>query len=132
VLLVSGGIIGSGLTFLVVVRQAQFRMQHPEAFAGNAAARLQRYLELSDEQKLQVESILREHQKGVQAIRRDCQPRFEQKVEDIRRDVSAVLTPAQSRKWEAWLDDKRRLWLPPLPPAEPASQQAGPAQTAPG
>ena len=118
-LLLSGAAIGAGLTVLVLVRGVQFRIQHPELFAARATARLQRFLDLNDEQARQVEQIFGRHQEEIQDIRREYQPRLERQVDDIRSEVSAVLTPQQAGKWEFWLDQKRRLWLPPVPASTP-------------
>lgn len=119
-LLLSGAVIGAGLTLIVLVRGLQFRVQHPELFAARATQRLQRTLDLTDGQAAEVEQVLRRHQEQIQAIRRDCQPRFERQVEEIRSEVSALLTPEQASKWQSWLDQRRRLWLPPLPSSAPA------------
>lgn len=119
-LLISGSVIGSGITVIMVARGVHYRIHHPEVFPARAAARLQRTLELSDEQSQQVEQILREQQKDILAIRRECQPRFEREVDEIREEISGVLTPAQDRKWRAWLADRRRTWLPALPATAPA------------
>ncbi len=119
ILVASGAVIGSGLTVLVLARELQIRLHHPELFAARATGRLQRFLDLSDDQARQVESILSEHQKQIQSIRRECQPRFERQIDEIRTEISAVLKPEQARKWESWLDDKRRTWLPPVPQSAP-------------
>ncbi|MBI4579270.1 MAG: hypothetical protein HY718_06180 [Planctomycetes bacterium] len=117
VLLISGAAIGAGVTMLVLVRGVQFGIRHPELFPARATHRLRSFLDLTDEQARRVEAILTERQQQIQVIRREAQPRLEAQIEQIRDEIAAVLTPQQSGKWTRWLDDRRRVWLPPLPPA---------------
>jgi hypothetical protein len=120
-LLASGAAIGSGITVLVIVRGLQARIQHPEEFPGRATHRLRTLLRLSDEQAGRVEAILRGHQRSIQAIRSDAQPRIEAQIDQIREEIAAVLNPIQAARWRRWIDDKRHTWLPPMP-----ATQAGP------
>jgi hypothetical protein len=112
----SGGIIGSGVTALVIVRGVQHRLHHPEEFPAHAAARLRRALQLSDSQSSAVETILRKRQAAIQDIRRGFQPKLEAEIDGLQKDIAAVLNPDQAAKWSTWLDEKRRTWLPAVPP----------------
>lgn len=125
-LVVAGAAIGAALTVLVIVRQVQHRVRHPEEFPPRAAARLQRYLELSDDQTRRVEAILGERQADLQEIRREVQPRVEAEIERIRREIEAVLDPRQAERWNTWLDQKRQTWLPPLPEPQTRPSPGGP------
>ena len=118
-LLLSGGVIGSGLTVMVIIKRAHHRLHHPEEFSADAAARLRQRLDLSDEQTKKVQTILRHRQAALQDLRREFQPRVEAQIDQIRDEVGQVLTPQQAQRWNTWLDEKRRTWLPPPPkPAE--------------
>lgn len=119
VLLGSGAAIGSGLTLIILARGLQFGIRHPELFPERATHRLQSFLDLSSDQASQVEAILQRHQRELQVIRREVQPRIESHVDQIRDEISAVLTPEQARKWRRWLNDKRATWLPPPPASTP-------------
>jgi hypothetical protein len=119
VLLLCGGGIGAGVTLLMVVRHAKFVIHHPEVFPPHAAARLRHLLDLSDDQTAQVESILRERQKAIQKIHQRCRPDFLAEIDGIENDIAAVLKPDQAKEWRAWMEEKRRTWLPPAPPVNP-------------
>lgn len=117
VLLVSGAVIGSGATLIVVNRVVRHRLRHPEELPGRAVARLQRPLDLTDQQVEQVRSIMREHLTRLQALRRQWQPQLEAELNSLEKDVAAVLNPGQAEKWRKIAREKRQSWLPPLPPA---------------
>ena len=116
ILFLSGGLIGSGLTARAIIRGAQHRLHHPEEFPARATARLRRSLDLSDAQAAAVESVLRTRQAAIQEIRRDFQPKIEAEIDKLGTDVAGVLTPDQAARWKAALDEKRRVWIPPVPP----------------
>jgi hypothetical protein len=115
VLLSCGGVIGSGLTLLVVVRGVQRGLRHPEEFPARATAHLRRILDLSNEQAAQVEDILRTRQVAIQRVRREVQPQLMTEIELIHTQVAHVLTPKQAERWNTWFADKKAKWLPPLP-----------------
>ncbi len=115
VLLICGGVIGAGLTLVTVMHRVQYAMHHPEDFPTRAAERLRRSLALSPPQTRAVEAILRRRQAALQEIRRETRPRVEAEIDAIQKEVSAVLTESQVRKWNQWMTDKRKLWLPTLP-----------------
>ncbi len=116
-LLAFGGVIGSGVTALVIVRSVHNRLHHPDQFPAHAAARLRRTLDLSPQQTAAVETILRNRQAAIQDLRREFQPKVETEIDKLRDEITGQLTPAQAARWNRWLADKRRTWLPPVPPA---------------
>ena len=63
------------------------------------------------------EDILQARQAAIQKIRLRFRPEFETELDGIRQDISGILNPQQAAKWQAWLDEKRRIWLPALPKA---------------
>ncbi len=114
-LLGSGVAIGVGGTLLVMTRGLQFGLHHPELFPARATHRLTSLLDLSDAQARQVETILRDHQRKLQEMRREVQPRIETHIDQIRDEIATLLTPLQAEKWQRWLAQKRDVWLPPAP-----------------
>ena len=116
-LLISGMVIGSGATLIVVHRVVQHRMRHPEELPGRAVARLRRPLNLSDEQATQIRSIVRQRLTKLQSMRHQWQPQLEAELDGLEKDVAAVLKPDQVEKWYRIAHERRRQWLPPLPPA---------------
>jgi hypothetical protein len=125
-LLFGGAVIGGGVTLLVVVHRVQYAIHHPSEFPARATARLRRSLDLTDQQAQAVEGILRQRQAALQEIRRDVQPLVEAQLDELQKEVAAVLNKEQARKWNRLFDEKRRTWMPPLPPASrPASTNGG-------
>ncbi len=116
-LLISGMVIGSGATLIIVQRVVQHRLRHPEELPDRAVARLKKPLDLSDEQATQIRSIVRQRMARLQSMRHEWQPRLEAELDGLEKDVAAVLKPDQVGKWHRIAREKRRQWLPPLPPA---------------
>ncbi|MHB8900235.1 MAG: hypothetical protein ACYC6Y_15910 [Thermoguttaceae bacterium] len=118
VIFVSGGLVGAGGGLLIIRSGALFAVHHPEAMPARIVDRIDSSLSLSDPQRRQVESILRERQRAIQEIRVEFQPRVEEELDRLEADVSAVLDPVQREKWQRRIDYLRRTWLPPLPPGK--------------
>ncbi|NOZ20045.1 MAG: hypothetical protein GXP25_03045 [Planctomycetes bacterium] len=123
VILLSGIVIGSGLTLLWLQNKLLYMLHHPEDAPNAIALRLQSKLDLTDEQTKQVEAILRERQKHSQALRREVQPRVEEQLAKARDEVAKVLTPEQAKRWHAYFDSMQKKWLPPAPPAPPEAEK---------
>ena len=41
---------------------------------------------------------------------------MEEELEELRKEISASLTPEQAAKWNAWFEEMHSTWLPPPPP----------------
>lgn len=119
VLLGSGAILGAGVTVLVIVRQVQYRIHHPEQFPRLMANRMSRRLDLNADQHTQVERILREHQRALMTLRQQMQPRLEAELDAIRSDIAGVLNANQREEFEDWLSRLRRNWIPQIPNSQP-------------
>jgi predicted Co/Zn/Cd cation transporter (cation efflux family) len=115
---VAGLISGSGLTMVVAVHRLQYAIHHPEEAPNRIATMLQRRLRLDNEQKAKVESIVAAHQVELMAIRRQFQPKVVDQIDQIRKEIGAVLNDSQREHWTTMFDDLRDRWLPPNPPAE--------------
>lgn len=127
VLLVCGGLIGSGLTVLTVVKRAQYVIHHPEVFPERMASRLRRTLGLSPDQQTQVEEILRRRQLVLQGIRREVQPRVEVELDRARDEIAGVLSKDQASRWAEIFERQRKNWLPSAPgPATAPAKQGNP------
>jgi len=115
VIFVSGILVGGGLTFKAVTTGFKRFFQDPEALAENITHRMKKRLDLTDEQAVQVRRIILERQKAIQSLRKEIQPRLEAQIENTRREVAAVLTPEQARKWEKRFRYFSKYWLPSPP-----------------
>jgi hypothetical protein len=113
VILCSGIIIGAGLTGVFIHTIAQNAIRHPEIIPEHAAERMRKKLSLTEDQTRTVKRIMIGHQKNIQEIRREFQPRIDAELDGVRDEVSAVLGPEKAAKWTPKFDELRKLWLPP-------------------
>jgi Spy/CpxP family protein refolding chaperone len=79
-------------------------------------------LDLRDDQRKQIQDILRQGRDESDAIRRELRPRLESQLETTRKRIAAVLTDEQRAKFEQLVSEDRRraerffLEGPPPPP----------------
>ena len=111
----SGLFAGTGLTLIAVRQGALHAIHHPEEMPANLAKRLRRPLRLTDEQTEQVRQILSGRQKALEEIRGRYQPENEQQLDLIEAEIADVLDDQQREIWHRIFDNKRRIWIPPLP-----------------
>lgn len=122
-LLISGAIVGSTVTLLVIRNRVLHRLERPQGLAELAAARLKRHYGLSPEQTRAAQRVFRERQRNLQQIRRQVQPQIDRQLDGMRADIAEILGPADAPQWRAWFDGQRRHWLPPLPQSLPTEPQ---------
>jgi hypothetical protein len=111
----SGLLVGTGLTLIAVRRGVLQAIHHPEQMPTNVSRRLQRTLDLDDQQTQQVREILRRRQVDLEQIRVRYQPEIEEQLDLIRAEIGEVLDDQQRNAWYRIFDNKRRIWIPPLP-----------------
>lgn len=112
---VCGALVGGGLTFKIIASGYKRSFQEPTVLAEEITHRMKRRLDLTDDQVQQVRKIILEQQMAFQSLRREFRPRLDDQIEKNRRELAAVLTPEQARKWEKRFAHIQRFWLPPLP-----------------
>jgi len=88
--------------------------------------RLQRALDLNEEQAAKVRAIVGKGLDDLRAVRLRMRPEVEAALEGVRDEVAAVLDDTQKQKWESRFDQIRERWLPPLTGNEPAVTDAAP------
>jgi hypothetical protein len=110
-----GVLVGGGLTFKIITIGYKRAFQEPEVLAEKITRRMERQLDLNNDQLIQVRRIILEQQKALQALRKEFRPRLDGQLEKTRLELAAVLTPEQARKWEKRFAHIRKFWLPPLP-----------------
>jgi len=113
VIFVSGVLVGGGLTFKIITSGFKRAFQDPEVSAERITNRMKKRLDLTDEQVVQVRRIILEQQKAFQSMRKQVRPQLEEQFGKTRRELAAVLTPAQARKWEKRFSHFLKFWLPP-------------------
>ena len=112
---VCGALVGGGLTFKVIASGYKRSFQDPSVLADEITQRMKRRLHLTDAQVQRVGKIILEQQMAFQSLRKEFRPRLDDQIEKTRRELAAVLTPEQARKWEKRFAHIQRFWLPPLP-----------------
>ena len=113
VIFVSGVLVGGSLTFKIITSGFKRSFQDPEVSAERITNRMKRRLDLTDEQFVQVRRIILERQKAFQSMRKQVRPQLEAQIEKTRRELAAVLTPDQARKWGKRFNLFLKFWLPP-------------------
>ncbi len=112
---VCGTLVGGGVTFKIIAGGYKRTFQEPAVLAEDITHRMKRRLDLTDDQAQQVRKIILEQQMAFQSLRKEFRPRLDDQIEKTRRELAAVLTPEQARKWEKRFARIQRFWLPPLP-----------------
>jgi hypothetical protein len=109
VILICGGVLGSGIT-LVVVQRTMEVIQTPGEAPKRIAERMRRKLDLSPEQTSQVLAILKEREQGIRSTLREIEPKIEEELMKTREQVSGTLNPAQAKKWCKRFDYLHERW----------------------
>jgi Spy/CpxP family protein refolding chaperone len=81
--------------------------------------RLDRQLDLTDEQRTKIEAILDRRHERIRAIMEQTHPRVRAEVEQTNAEIEAILTPEQRVKFEKLkmrLMMRRHVGPPPHPP----------------
>ncbi len=119
IIFLSGVIVGTGGTLLAVRQRVLHRIHHPEEMPAIVAARLRHKLGLSDKQVEQVETVLRNRQDDIQAMRREFQPQLEGQLDQLAAEISEILDDEQRSRWKEHFQMLRNTWLPAVPASSP-------------
>jgi len=126
-LIFGGGLaVGGGATALWVVRHVRDAVQHPEAAPHRLAERLQRKLDLDDQQAAQVEDAIQLHHAELLEARADFLERIEPILDRVDEDVASVLPASRIAEWRRQFRRFRDDWIPrperPRRPPPPRSR----------
>lgn len=112
VIFVSGAVAGAAIAVTAGRRAARAAFREPDLVPARLAARLRCRLRLAPVQEAAMARILAARQASWLEIRRSTRPRVDAELEQLRREVAAVLTPRQVEKWDRWLERGHRRWFP--------------------
>jgi hypothetical protein len=115
VIWISGAVVGAGGALIVARQRVLHRIHHPEEMPAAVVSRLQSKLGLNDRQAEQVETVLENGQREIQAVRRQFQPRLEDELDQLGEEIGAVLDRDQRRRWDDYFLRLRKTWLPTVP-----------------
>ena len=75
---------------------------------GRLVDRLERDLQLTPEQRAQVEAIFEARRPRLEEVQREVMARADQEQRALQADIRRVLTPDQQRRFDRWLADAPR------------------------
>ena len=120
---VSGLIVGIVLTSTVLWQRAFNPFRQPSVFDVKRLMNdMQDELLLSPDQSQQLKEVFSSHNERMKAIRDEVDPKIQNELESVKKQVEGVLRPEQAKRWIARYDDiERRLMRfgPPGPPNGP-------------
>jgi len=111
-ILVSGFILGCGVTSLVIYRHVVHAIHHPEDAPRRISQRMQRRFGLADEQTAKVRNILAKRQNGLRSIYRQTWPKLDRELNRIEMEVAEVLNDRQAARWRKKFKKIRDKWIP--------------------
>ncbi len=103
VILMAGITLGVAGT-LIVVKPERPRPPDVDHMVAMTVMRFRDELGLTDDQVDRIRTVLKEHFDQLEALRMAARPKIEQVLEDMKAQVSAVLTKEQQTEWERLLD----------------------------
>ncbi len=106
-----GGVVGAGVTVIHLVRTARAALLHPEQAPERIARRMQKRLDLSDDQTARIETILRRRQVQLLKARAEMLDRAGPELDGLEADVAGALSPGQAARWREQFRRLRGDWL---------------------
>ena len=100
VILAAGIAIGASLMILYRPAPQDRYGREPEIFAEQMLGQLGRELNLTPQQRRQLEPILRQHHETLTDIRASVRPQIVSQLEQLNDDITAILTPEQADLWQ--------------------------------
>ena len=112
VVFVAGGFVGATIATKAVHSRMQHFRENPNALPDAVLPRLQRVLNLSDEQSAEVREILgRRHPRIVEQRNRGTTG-MHVEFDEMEADIASVLDESQASKWKAVANSIRSRFLP--------------------
>lgn len=99
VILLAGVTIGAALTF-IVFKPHKPDLKGVEFIRERAVRHLEHDLELTEEQKSQIDASFKKHLMAMDAIREKARPQIEKELVELDKDVKSVLDKQQQDKWD--------------------------------
>jgi hypothetical protein len=100
-ILFSGILIGAGLTYISMQRHIPSQPEPgPEYFSERMMRHLAGELQLTDEQKAQLEPVIETHFQSMNQIRMEARPRISEEIKQMNEAIMAILTEPQKQIWE--------------------------------
>jgi hypothetical protein len=113
---VSGGVIGSGSTLMIINRRIEENetRHDPKKVGRRVANDLKGMLSLNDGQAVEVDRIMKDHMAAIEQLRQEVIiPRMREQFEQMKNQVDAVLDGEQRAQYHAWLEERKKRVCPP-------------------
>jgi hypothetical protein len=105
-----GMVVGGGLTVAATIHRLRETVREPDKAVVRMTKRLDRTLDLTDEQEAGVKTIVRGTLDDLIAQRIAVRRRTLFRLAAARREMDAVLTPEQRQKLDERFETLRKLW----------------------
>lgn len=102
VLLMSGVVIGSGLTLIGLKWRADEFRSRPDMFSNRILSKMEDDLNLTKEQKAELSKIFKAAREDLDDVRRQHRAQAQSFFREFHDDVAKVLTVKQQTEWEEW------------------------------
>jgi hypothetical protein len=107
-ILVSGIIIGAGLTLIVTGNSATQKTMPPgpEYMSSRMVNRIVRELKLSPQQHELLKPIVQKHMKAMEDVRQEARPKISAEIKQMNEEIASILNDRQK---EIWQDNIKRM-----------------------
>jgi hypothetical protein len=110
-ILFSGILIGAGLTYISMQRHIPSKPEPgPEYFSERMMRHLAGELQLTEEQKAQLEPVIDKHFESMNQIRMEARPRISEEIKQMNEAIMAILTEPQQQIWEDRVNRMREVF----------------------
>jgi len=106
-LLMSGVIIGVGLTLIGIRHRLDDFRSRPDLLSQRMVQRMSKDLQLTDKQTDEIKKIFASTREEADAMRQRNRAQAQAFFREFQNKVAQVLTPSQQKEWEVWFRQAR-------------------------
>jgi hypothetical protein len=96
---IAGILVGVAGDHFYLIHNGRLSSRHARFSAGRMTERLAGELELSPQQKTQVQQIIERHRAKIDAIMNNSRPQVRGEIDATNAEIETILTPAQKTKF---------------------------------
>lgn len=109
---IAGVVLGVVIGHRMTMRFAQKAATDPAFMRQVILKRLTSKLDLTEGQRKQIESIVRDSQVSIHDLRTEVEPRFSDILRNAERQITEVLDARQQEEFRKLIEERHRLWKP--------------------
>ena len=114
-----GGIVGGAVSRLIVRQQMLSIMRNPGEVPNRIVPMIVHSLDLTSEQRQQIEPLIRKHYARMEALRAQTYPQQIAEFDAMCAAISRELDDSRQKEWTALTEDMRQRYLPVAPVGPP-------------